>query len=72
MRPIDVPKHYGKFYNWGGIYYYKDQPCEKKQGLIVGNVIDTFGDRAGSFTMYDNGYIAGNTLSGKVYLKVIE
>lgn len=67
-----IPEHFknSKLFNWEGVYYYKQHPCEKVDSINTGIVIDHYGDRAGSFDIYDTGYIFGRTICGNVYLKI--
>ena len=74
ILPIDIPEYYKKekIYNWGGIYYYNNIPCSEVNKIIEGDVIDYYGDRAGSFQIHSTGYIVGNTICGNVFLKINE
>lgn len=60
-----------KMYYWSGIFYYKDVPCVEVQEIVEGNVVDRYSDRAGSFEVYDTGYITGKTITGNYNLKIL-
>lgn len=68
----EIPQHLKtvKIYNWDGIFYYKNQPCEKVDRIEVGIVVDHGGDRAGSFDIHDTGYMFAKTICGNEHLRI--
>lgn len=75
MTLQEVKNMYAKqgviFFNWYGIFYYKNHQCEKVDSIPDGNIIDTIHDYpVGHYHVYDNGYIFGKTIQGDVKLKI--
>ncbi len=78
MTPREAIEYYKTrgyhFINWDGIFYYNGLPCVDVTGYFqVGEPTEQInGYPAGNYTVYDNGYITGKTISGDVTLKIMD
>jgi hypothetical protein len=67
-----IPAYYKTLpiYNWDGVFYYKNHPCDVVTEIIEGKEIDECGDRAGRFSVLDSGFIRAKTITGDYLLKI--